>query len=85
MFADHLVTDPRSLRFFFLFSFFFSSPLFLLFLFCVVLVVESQSKNIRGQALANMVGSLNFRALGNPKEELVVPDADANRFLREVC
>jgi len=32
----------------------------------------------------NLIGTLSFRALGNPKEELFVPDADADRFLREV-
>ena len=31
-----------------------------------------------------MIGTVNFKALGNPKEDLVVADADADRFVREV-
>lgn len=43
-----------------------------------------QTESISKQIQANEVGDKAFRAMGNPKEGLIVADADVDRFVQEV-
>eukprot|EP00752_Nemacystus_decipiens_P018532 g16615.t1 len=48
------------------------------------LIVGAETKNLGTQFQANQIGDEAFRAMGNPKGNLVVEEADVSRFVQEI-